>query len=185
MGFSATSTTTSTPIYVGGTSSRESIFRLPNFQTMQPSICTDHNLQSGDVPVFRGQTQTRFSCDPMTRNCTIAQSGMTYQTPETRDLTCIGSPPSCNMGIRKEDSVSLNVDTVPSVSMAARCSVRHIEVRGNLPSLYGTQSSLRTMGPQEFLETRINLVVHRTQRESNQAPMMEQATGLTTLYSLI
>ena len=30
--FSATSTTTSTPIYVGGTSSRESIFRLPNFR---------------------------------------------------------------------------------------------------------------------------------------------------------
>ena len=141
LGFSATSTTTSTPIYVGGTSSRESIFRLPNFQTVQPSICTDHNLQSGDVPVFRGQTQTRFSCDPMTRNCTIAQSGMTYQTLEMRDLTCIGSPPSCNMGIRKEDSVSLNVDTVPSVSTAARCSVRHIEVRGNLPSLYGTQSS--------------------------------------------
>ena len=63
LGFSATSTTTSTPIYVGGTPSRESILRLPNFQTVQPSICTDHNLHSGDVPVFRDQTQTRFSCD--------------------------------------------------------------------------------------------------------------------------
>ena len=123
LGFSATSTTTSTPIYVGGTSSRESIFRLPNVQTVQPSICTDHKLQSGDVPVYRDQTQTRFSCgDSVTRNCTIAQSGMTYQKPEIGDFTCIGSPPSRNMGIRKE-ALRLNVDTVPSVSTAARCSV--------------------------------------------------------------
>ena len=133
LGFSATSTTTSTPIYVGGTSSRESIFRLPNFQTVQPSICTDHSLHSGDVPVYRDQTQTRFSCgDSVTRNCTIAQSGMTYQKPEIGDFTCIGSPPSRNMGIRKE-ALRLNVDTVPSVSTAARCSVKHIEVRRNRP----------------------------------------------------
>ena len=110
LGFSATSITTSTPIYVVGTPSRESIFRLPNFRTVQPTIYTDHNLQSGDVSVFRDQTQTRFSCDSMTRNCTITQSGMTYQKPELRDLTCIGSPPSCIMGIRKEASARLNVD---------------------------------------------------------------------------
>ena len=151
LGFSATSTTTSTPIYVGGTSSRESIFRLPNFQTVQPSICTDHNLQSGDVPVYRDQTQTSFSCgDSVTRNCTIAQSGMTYQKPEIGDFTCIGSPPSRNMGIRKE-ALRLNVDTVPSVSTAARCSVKHIEVRGNLPSLYETQSSFGNDGAQRIL----------------------------------
>ena len=142
LGFSATSTTTSTPIYVGGTSSRESIFRLPNVQTAQPSICTDHNLQSGDVPVYRDQTQTRFSCgDSMTRNCIIAQSGMTYQKPKIGDLTCIGSPPSRNMGIRKEASARLNVDTVPSVSTAARCSVR-----GSLPSVNETRSSFGNDG---------------------------------------
>ena len=142
LGFSATSTTTSTPIYVGGTSSRESIFRLPNFLTVQPSICTDHNLHSGNVPVYRDQNQTRFSCsDSITRNSAIAQSGMTYQEPEIGDLTCIGSPPSGNMGIQKEASARLNVDTVPSVSTAARCSVKHIEVRRNVPSLYETQKS--------------------------------------------
>ena len=114
LGFSATSTTTSTPIYVGGTSSRESIFRLPNFQTVQPSICTDHNLHSGDVSVFRDQTQTRFSCrNSMTQNCNIAQSDITYQEPEIGDHTCIGSPPSRNMGMRKEASARLNVDMVP------------------------------------------------------------------------
>ena len=156
LGFSAISTTTSTSIYVGGTPSRESIFtcRLPNFRTVQPSICTDHNLQSGDVPVFRDQTQTRFSCDSMNRNCTIAQSGMTYQKPEIRNLTCIGSPPSCNMSIRKESSARLNVDTVPSVSTAARCSVKHIEVRGNLPSLYETQSSFENYGAPRILGNR-------------------------------
>ena len=152
--FCATSTTTSTPIYVGGTPSRESIFRLPNFRTVQPSICTDHNLQSGGMPVFRDQTQTRFSCDPMNRNCTIAQSGMTYQKPEMTDLTCISSPPSCNMGIRKEASARLNVDTVPSVSTAARCSVKHIGVRGNLPSLYETQSSFENCGAQIIVGNR-------------------------------
>ena len=158
LGFSATSTTTSTPIYVGGTSSRESIFRLPNFQTVQPSICTGHNLQSGDVPVYRDQTQTRFSWgDSMTRNCTIAQSGMTYQKPELRDLTCIGSPPSRNMGIRKEASARLNVDTVPSVSTAARCSFKHIEVRRNLPSLYETQSSFENYGVPIILGNRDKL----------------------------
>ena len=94
LGFSETSTTTSTPIYIGGTSSRESIFRLPKFQTVQPSIGTDHNLHSGDVPIFRDQTQTRFSCgDSVTRNRTIAQSGMTYQKPEIGDLTCTTSTP--------------------------------------------------------------------------------------------
>ena len=109
---------------------------------MQPSIYTDHNLHSGDVPVYRDQTQTRFSCgDSMTRNCTIAQSGMTYKTPEIGDLTCIGSPPSRNMGTRKEASARLNVDTVPFVSTAAKCSVKYIEVRRNLHSLYEAQSS--------------------------------------------
>ena len=152
LGFSATSTTTSTPIYVGGTSSRESIFRLPNFQTVQPSICTDHNIHSGDVPVYRDHTQTGFSCgDSVTRNCTIAQSCMTYQKPEIGDLTCIGSPPCRNMGIRKEASARLNVDTVPSVSTAARCSVRHIEVRRNLPSLHKTHSSFGNDGAPRIL----------------------------------
>ena len=158
LGFSATSTTTSTPIYVGRTSSRESLLRLANFQTVQPSICTDHNLHSGDVPVFRDQTQTRFSCgDSITRNCSIAQSGMTSQKPKIRDLTCIGSPPSRNMGIRKEASARLNVDTVSAVSTAARCSVKHIEVRRNLPSLNETQSSFgndwapRILGNQDKL----------------------------------
>ena len=147
LGFSATSTTNSTPIYVGGTSGRESILRLPNLQTVQPSICTDHNLHSGDVSVYRDQTQTRFSCgDSMTRNCTIAQSSMTCQKPEVGDLTCIGSPHSRNIGIRKEASARLNVDTVPSVSTAARCSVKHIEVRRNLLSLYETQSSFGNDG---------------------------------------
>ena len=152
LGFSATSTTTCTPIYVGGTSSRESIFRLPKFQTVQPSICTDYNVHSGDVPVFRDQTQTRFSCgDSVTRNCTIAQYGMTYQKPEIGDLTCIGSPPSRYMGIRKEASARLNVDMVPSVNTAARCSVKHIEVRRNLPSLYETQSSFENYGAPRIL----------------------------------
>ena len=152
LGFSATITTTSTPIYVGGTSSRESIFRLPNFQTVQPSICTDHKLHSGDVPVYRDQTQTRFSCgDSMTRNCIIAQSGMTYQKTEIGDLTCIGSPPSRNTGIRKEASARLNVDTVPSVSTVARCSIKHIEVRRNLPSLHETQRSYGNEGAPRFL----------------------------------
>ena len=159
LGFSATSTTTSTPIYVGGTSSRDSIFRLPNFQTVQPSICTDHKLHSGDVPVtsYRDQTQTMFSCgDSMTRNCTIAQSGMTYQKPEIGDLTCIGSPPSRNMGMRKEASARLNVDTVPSVSTAARCSIKHIEVRRNLPSLHETQSSYGNEGAPRILGNQLD-----------------------------
>ena len=151
MGFSATTTTTSTPIYVGGTSSRESIFRLPNFQTVQPSIFTDHNIHSGDVPVCRDQTQTRFSCDDsVTWNCTVAQSGMTYQKPEIGDLTCIGSPPSRNMGIRKEASARLNVDTVPSVSTAARCSVKILRSEETCPLYTRHKVHLGTMGPQEF-----------------------------------
>ena len=124
LGFSTTITTTSAPIYVGGTSSRESISKLPNFQSVQPSICTDNNLQSGDVPVFRGRTQTRFSYgDSLTLSCTIAQSYMIHHRPEIRDLTCVGSTPSLNMGSRKGTLAKLNVNTVPSVSTASRCSV--------------------------------------------------------------
>ena len=133
----------------------ELLLRLPNFQTVQRSICTDHKLHLGDVPFFRDQTQTRFSCDSMTRKCTIAQSGMTYQKPEIGDLnTCIDSPPSCNIGIRKEASARLNVDTVPSVSTAARCSIKRVEVRGNLPSLYETQSSFENYGATRILGNR-------------------------------
>ena len=61
------------------------------------------------------------------------------------------------MGIRKEESVRLNVDTVPSVSTAARCSVKHIEVRGNLPSLYETQSSFENYGAPRILGNQNNL----------------------------
>ena len=88
------------------------------------------------------------------------------------------------MGIRKEASARLNVETVPSVSTAARCSVKHIEVRRNLPSLYETQISFGNDCAPRFLGNQDKLS-SATQRESNQAPMMEQATGLTTLYSLI
>ena len=55
------------------------------------------------------------------------------------------------MGIRKEASARLNVDTVPSVNTTARRSVKHIEVRRNLPSLYETQSSFGNDGAPKIL----------------------------------
>ena len=45
------------------------------------------------------------------------------------------------MGIRKEASVMLNVNMVPSGRTVARCSVKLIEVRGNLHSVLETKSS--------------------------------------------
>ena len=61
LGISVTSTTTSTPIYVGGTPSRELMIRLPHLQNAQPSLSTDHSLHGGDVPVFRNSLQTSIS----------------------------------------------------------------------------------------------------------------------------
>ena len=142
LGISVTSTTTSTPIYVGGTLSRELMIRLPHLQKAQPSLSTDHSLHGGDMPVVRTSLQTSISCGNFnTRNCPTSRFEIPYQRPvnehnASNDSSCI-----FGTGIRQEAMVKLNVDTLPSVSTAARCSVNK-----NLSSLYGTQNSFGNHG---------------------------------------
>ena len=50
------------------------------------------------------------------------------------------------LGLYRGAMVRLNVDTLPSVSTAAKCSVYSFEASRNLSSLYGTQNSFGDRG---------------------------------------
>ena len=82
LGISITSTTTSTPIYIGGTPSRELMLRLPHLQKAQPSLSTIHSLHGGDVPVFRNSLQTSIACGNFNAlNCPTSHFEIPYQRP--------------------------------------------------------------------------------------------------------
>ena len=137
---STITSTSSAPIYVEGTPSREVLFRMPSLQNMNSSITSEHNVGGGDVPLYR-------NTDPPQLPVSLYLSPNS-ELPRPRPPFGYASN-SGTFGMRSGIMSQSNLGTIPSVSTAIRSST--FEASRNLSSIHDLQGSTGNYGLPRFL----------------------------------